>query len=70
VFDTNILGKVVGEVLIHVVLLREGHLRACAQGWLFPNFRRTHVYENLPLRKQLSFYFQASFSFGRKKIFS
>jgi hypothetical protein len=32
VFDTNILEKVVGEVLIRVVLLREGHLRACAQG--------------------------------------
>jgi hypothetical protein len=27
VFDTNILGKVVGEVLIRVLLLREGHLR-------------------------------------------
>jgi hypothetical protein len=32
VFDTNILGKVVREVLTQVVLLREGHLRHVPKG--------------------------------------
>jgi hypothetical protein len=34
-----------------------------------PNLRRMHKYRNLPLCKQLSFYFWASFPFCRKEIF-
>jgi hypothetical protein len=34
----------------------------------FPNLRRMHEYRNLPLHKQLSFYFLTSFLFGKKKI--
>jgi hypothetical protein len=32
----------------------------------FPILRRMHEYRNLPLHKQLSFYFLASFLFGKK----
>jgi hypothetical protein len=35
----------------------------------FPNLRRMHEYRNLPLSKQLSFHFLASFPFCRKEIF-
>jgi hypothetical protein len=34
----------------------------------FPNLRRMHEYRNLPLHKQLSFYFLTSFLFGKKKF--
>jgi hypothetical protein len=44
------------------LLLREGHL-------VLSNLRRMHEYRNLPLNKQLSFYFLASFPFCRKEIF-
>jgi hypothetical protein len=36
---------------------------------LFGNLRGTHKYRNLPLCKQLSFYFLASFSCCKKEIF-
>ncbi len=36
---------------------------------VFPNLRRTQEYRNLPLWKQLCFYFLCSFSFHRKEIF-
>jgi hypothetical protein len=36
---------------------------------VFPNLRRTHKYWNLPLWKQLSFNFLASFWFHKKEIF-
>jgi hypothetical protein len=32
----------------------------------FPNLRRMHEYGNLPLHKQLSFYFLTSFLFDKK----
>jgi hypothetical protein len=54
----------VGEVPSECVLLREGHPR------MFPNLRRTHEYGNLPLRKQLSFYFLASFACFIEKKYS
>jgi hypothetical protein len=34
----------------------------------FPNLGRMHEYRNLPLHKQLSFYFLTSFLFGKKNI--
>ncbi len=49
--DVVLVGFVVGEVPLERVLLREGHPR------MFPNLRRTHEHGNLPLNKQLSFYF-------------
>jgi len=36
---------------------------------VFLNLRGTHHYRNLPVCKQLSFYFLLSFSFRRKEIF-
>jgi hypothetical protein len=36
---------------------------------VFPNLKRMHEYKNLPLHKQLSFYFFASFPFCKKDIF-
>jgi len=36
---------------------------------VFPKLKRMHKYENLPLHKQLSFDFLASFLFHKKEIF-
>jgi len=54
---------VVGEVPVRVCSPEEGHPR------LFPNLRRMHKYWNLPLSKQLSFYFVTSFPFCKKNKF-
>jgi hypothetical protein len=67
------IGYKMGEMLsarfpYECVLLREGQTEAVSPR-VFPNLRRTHEYENLPLHKQLSFYFLASFLFHRKEIF-
>ncbi len=59
---------VVGEVPIRVRSLEGGALEGVSLR-LFGNLRGTHKYKNLPLCKQLSFYFLASFSFRRKEIF-
>jgi hypothetical protein len=40
--------------------------RACQREPKGNNLKRMHKYENLPLYKQLSFYFLASFPFHRK----
>jgi hypothetical protein len=60
--DVVPVGFVVGEVPPERVLLREGHPR------MFPNLRRTHEYGNLPLNKQLTFYFLTSCPFHRKEF--
>jgi hypothetical protein len=36
---------------------------------VFPNLKRTHEFENIPLHKGLSFDFLASFPFRRNEIF-
>jgi hypothetical protein len=36
---------------------------------VFPNLKRMHEYENLPLHKGLSFDFLASFPFRRKEVY-
>jgi hypothetical protein len=59
---------VVGEVPIRVHSPEGGALEAVSLR-LFGNLRGTHKERTLPLCKQLSFYFLASFSFHRKKIF-
>jgi hypothetical protein len=60
--DVVLVGFVVGEVPPERVLLREGHPR------MFPNLRRAHEHGNLPLNKQLSFYFLTSCPLHRKEF--
>jgi hypothetical protein len=52
---------VVGEVLIQVCSPRGGVLEGMTPR-MFLTLRRTHEYRELPLPKQLSFYFLPSFS--------
>jgi hypothetical protein len=59
----GLVGNIVGEVPIQV----HSPKGVCSK--VFLNLKRMHEYRNLPLCKQFSFYFLASFSFCRKETF-
>jgi hypothetical protein len=50
--------------------IEEGGAPMGVSSRVFPNLRRMHKYWNLPLHKQLSFNFLASFLVCRKEIFA
>jgi hypothetical protein len=59
---------VVGEVPIRACSHEQEALESMSPR-VFPNLKRMHEYENLPLHKGLSFDFLASFPFRRKEVY-